>query len=38
MWKITNFTDSEQLKTPKKDCALDVYKEKKFYQLGIQVC
>ena len=31
-------TDSERLKTPKADCALKVYKDKQFYQLGLQVC
>ena len=36
--KIPNFTDSERLKNPKTDCALIVYKEKEFYQLGFQVC
>ena len=29
--------DSEQLKTPKTDCVLKVYKDKEFYQLGFQV-
>ena len=29
--------DSEQLKTPKMDFALKVYKDKEFYQLGFQV-
>ena len=28
-----NFTDSEQLKTPKTDCALKGYKDKEFYSL-----
>ena len=27
-----------QLKTPKTDCVLKVYKDKEFYQLGFQVC
>ena len=27
------FTDSEQLKTPKMDCVLKVYKDKEFYSL-----
>ena len=36
--KITNFTDSERFKTPKTNCALKVYKDKEFYQLGFQVC
>ena len=31
--EIPNFTDSEQLKTPKTDCALKVYKDKEFYSL-----
>ena len=35
--KIPNFTDSERLKTPKTDCVLNVYKDNKFYQLGLQV-
>ena len=35
--KIPNFTDSEQLKTPKTDCVLEVYKTKEFYQLGLKV-
>ena len=30
--------DSEQLRTPKMDCVLKVYKDKEFYQLGLQVC
>ena len=38
MGKIPNFTDSEWLKTPKTDCVLKVYKDKEFYQLGLQVC
>ena len=38
MGKISNFTDSEQLKTPKTDCVLKVYKDKEFYQLGLQIC
>ena len=38
MWKNPNFTDSERLKTPKTDCVLKVYKDKEFYQLGLQVC
>jgi len=38
MGKIPNFTDSEQFKTPKTDCALKVYQDKEFYQLGFQVC
>ena len=38
MGKIPNFTDSERMKTPKTDCALKVYKDKEFYQLGFQVC
>ena len=33
-----NLMDSEQLKTPKTDCALKVYKDKELYQLGFQVC
>ena len=33
-----NFTDSERMKVPKTDCALNVYKDKEFYQLGFQVC
>ena len=35
--KIANFTDSERMKTPRTDCALKVYKDKEFYQLGFQV-
>ena len=38
MGKIPNFTDSERMKTPKTDCALNIYKDKEFYQLGFQVC
>ena len=38
MGKIPNFTDSERLKTPKMDCVLKVYKDKEFYQVGLQVC
>ena len=38
MGKIPNFTDSERLKTPKTNRALKVYKDKEFYQLGLQVC
>ena len=38
MGKIPNFTDSKRLKTPKMDCALKVYQDKEFYQLGFQVC
>ena len=30
--------DNEWLKTPRMDCVLKVYKDKKFYQLGLQVC
>ena len=33
MGKIPNFTDSEQLKTLKMDCALKVYKGKEFFSL-----
>ena len=36
MGEIPNFTDSERLKTPKTDCALKVYKDKEFYQLGLR--
>ena len=36
--KLPNFTDRERMKTPKTDCALKVYKDKEFYQLGFQVC
>ena len=32
------FYDSERLKTLKTDCVLKVYKDKDFYQLGLQVC
>ena len=32
--KIPTFTDSELLKTPNRDCALKVYEDKEFYQLG----
>ena len=35
MGKIPKFTNSEQLKTPKMDCVLKVYKDKEFYQLGL---
>ena len=38
MGKIPNFMASEQLKTPKMDCALIVYKDKEFYHFGFQVC
>ena len=38
MGEIPNFTDSEWLKTPKTVCVLKVYKDKEFYQLGLQVC
>ena len=38
MVKIPSFTDIERLKTPKTDCVLKVYKDKEFYQLGLQVC
>ena len=38
MGKIPKFTDCEQLKTPKTDCVLKVYKDKELYQLGLQVC
>ena len=38
MGKIPNFTESERLKTPKTDCVQKVYKDKEFYQLGLQVC
>ena len=38
MGKIPNFTDSERMKVPKTDCALKVFKDKEFYQLGFQVC
>ena len=36
--KIPQFMDSERFKTPKTGCALKVYKDKAFYQLGFQVC
>jgi len=38
MVEIPSFTDSEWLKTPKTDCVLKVYKDKEFYQFGLQVC
>ena len=37
MGKIPNFMDSERLKTPKTDCVLKGYKDKEFYQLGLQI-
>ena len=37
MGKIPNFADSGRLNTPKTDCVLKVYKDKEFYQLGLQV-
>ena len=33
MGNIPNFTDSEQIKTLKTDCVLEVYKEKSFISL-----
>ena len=36
--EIPNFMDSEWFKTSKTDCALKVYQDKGFYQLGFQVC
>ena len=35
--KIPNFTNSERLKTPKTDCVLKVYKDKKFHSLDFRV-
>ena len=35
---VSNFTDSEWLKTPKTECALKPSKDKEFYQLEFQVC
>ena len=32
--KWEKFTDSKQLKTPKTDCALNLDKDKEFYQLS----
>ena len=37
MGKIPNFTDSEQLKTPKTDCVLKVPQDKEIYQLVFQL-
>ena len=33
-----HFTDSEQMKTPKTDCLLQIQQDKEVYQLGFQVC
>jgi len=35
MGKIPNFTDSEQFKTPKTDCALKVYQDKEILSAWI---
>ena len=37
MGNISNFTDSEQLKTLKMECVLKVYIDNEIYQLGLQV-